>query len=423
MWSRRAIIENVLKSTALGLPLPRLVGSASAAEVEPHFIVYLQVYGAWDVCLAFDPKDRDSLTSIGTRAFDQPYAFSEVKEYAGMRFGPAAFPLAAAFADRMAIVNGIDMELDSGHTPASIMSGDSTALSSSKPFLQAILSDRNAYVRSRLIPHLYASYDGFFSAGNFGAKSIAISQKDAYSILFGTGSSGSELLKVEASTQFNAASYQGSARTKLKQYEKALRSASALREKLSGAGAVEFPENASSMGSMVGRLFQSGLLGSLTWSLGEAYNFDTHFNHYAQHPLAQALTDVTSFCQSLAAIKFDEERSVMDLTTVVMAGEFARTPLLNSSAGKDHNFRTNTIAFIGKNVRAGGFGASGERRLSPTLLESHAGLPVSLVTGRPDAGGSVLKSRQVWAGSGKILGADLTAEFGEDTKAIKFLGV
>ncbi|MCX6129812.1 MAG: DUF1501 domain-containing protein [Proteobacteria bacterium] len=423
MISRRKLIkQSLLSALAPGVvSMPTLLASTRETEVkDPHFIVFVQIYGAWDVCLAFDPKDRDLLLSDARQAFDQPYSMQQVKQFGPHLLAPDGFAL-GGFADRLTVINGIDMELDGGHTPQIVMSGDLQALSQAKPSIQAILSERHPYARARLIPHLYGSYDGFFLPGPFGSKTIVISADDAFRVLSGSRKFDT-LSDISASTRSMAALYSGLDRQRLGQYVKAVDQALELRLRLNqGNVPLEIPSNGQSLGSFIGTLFKREVLGAFTWSLGETFGFDTHSDHYAQHPLKAALGEIAALCTQLQTIPWNENSSIFDHTTVVVAAEFSRSPRLNSSAGKDHNFRSNSLLLIGKNVQGARFGQSGEFPIAGFPLEGHVGLPIDYKTGRYSRDGDRLFMRNIWAGCSDILGVDLKSEFGPNTRAIQFL--
>ncbi len=425
MTSRRKFIATAAQSTAALAAMPSFGAPSLGAQVDkpdPHFLVYVQIYGAWDVCLAFDPKDRDLRLSNGQIAFDQPYAMSEVKQFSnGIMLAPQGFPL-GRFSDRLAVVNGIDMELDNGHTPVIAMTGDPTGANGGKPSLQAILSQRHPYVRGCLLPHLYASYDGFFASGPHGAKTTIISAADAYKVLLGSGGSDS-LKRVARLTDWASLDYQGSARQSILGYVRALGKASALRDQLGGGGQAPLspPDSIPHFAEFTAALFKAGVMGSITWSLGQQYFFDTHFTHYALHPLDKAIQDLAAFCGKLGEIGYDDHSSMLERTTLVVTAEYARTPRLNSSDGKDHNFSTNSVLFVGKNVRPGVFGQSGERQ-GAGVISAHAGLPIDFASGKSRADGAILKMRNVWAGASKVLGVELKDEFGNGTTPVLFLG-
>ncbi len=422
--NRRAFLQQSM-ATALGLGAlgPQVWAEtrrSAGRSVDPHFLVFVQIYGAWDICLAMDPKDRDLRLSNGDKAFDQPYGWDEVRSFGPHLLAPQGLAL-APFADRMTIVNGIDMELDGGHTPQIVMAGDIQANALGKPFVQAMLSERHPYLRSRLMPHLYGSYDGLFLAGPYGSKTVAIAAADAYRVLNGRPTS-LDLKQVQVTTRALSEAYTGLDKQLLNQYAKAVDQAVELRRRFKeGDAPVENPGNSRTLARFVGKLFASETLGSFTWSLADTYAFDTHAAHYANHPLKQGLEDLAAFCQELQSLPWDEHTSLFDHTTVVLTAEFSRSPRLNSSQGKDHNFRANSLVLFGKNVRSASFGKSGEIQDAGQQPFAHAGLPIDFRSGEPKVDGQKLNMRHLWAGSGAILGADLSNEFGPTTEAVSFL--
>ena len=424
--SRRQVLENGLGMSAL-LPFISTPGVASPllgekfSNVKPHFVVYFQVYGAWDVCLAMDPKDRELKLSNGAKAFDQPYAMNEVKEKSGLLFGPAMMGL-MPYAGKLCIVNGIDMELDNGHSPMNAMTGVTQGSPQEKASLQALVSGNHSFISRLTIPHVYASYDGYFCAGEFGAQTVAISPADAKKVLGDRG--GAQNLRWARNLMgISPDSHDEDQRRQLLQYKKNLDLSASLSQTLS-QGEQDTDADMSKISEMArffGKLFKQKVLGSLTISLGEKFFFDTHFQHYKNHPLLAALDEVKEFCDQLSAIGFDEHSSVFDHTTVVVTAEYARTPLLNGSEGKDHNFRTNSLLLLGKNIQSKTFGLSGERS-SGGGLEAHAGLPIDFATGRYNSQGEILKMRNIWSGIGPVFSTDLSADFGRDVKSVGFFG-
>lgn len=402
-------------------------GSPLTVDAEPHFFIFAQVYGAWDVCLAFDPKDRDATLPDGTPQFDQPYAYGEVRQFGDLWLAPQAFSL-AGYADRMAVINGIEMEVDNGHIVDTMMTGVIDGRSLNAPYMQAVLAKRHPYVKMLCLPHVYASYDGQFLTGPYASASVTSTTADTLKLL--GGGNANSFAAVRAMAQSYAARLTTSADRRLVDvYAEAAGKADRFSAILND-GTFQPPDDPSTpagLGAFVGQLFQRQVLGSITWSLGERYDkmgktFDTHGNHYAAHPLGAALQDIATLCDTLKALPFDAQRSVMDLTTVVLTAEFSRTARLNSMQGKDHNTHSNSVALIGKGVRAGTFGHSDWRREASGAIEPHAAMPIDLATGRSSATGTVIKAKNVWAGLGAVLGADLAADLGAGVAPITFLG-
>ena len=427
-FDRRRLLINGANSTLAALAASRaplgLGGTRRprADAPDPHFFVFGQIYGAWDVCLAFDPKDRTAKLPNGDAQFDQPYAIEDVKQYGAIRLAPDGQVL-SAYADRMTIINGIDMEVDNGHSPDNMMAGLVSPRAVNAPFMQAALAKRQPFVRTTVLPHIYASYDGMFYPGAYGGSSVSAKAGDALKLLAGTG--GPSFDAVSTLVQ----GYQGrlasaADRRLVALYGDAAAKAGDVTARLAQGGFVtpDDPESPAGFGLFVGQLFQRGILGSVTWSLGERYSFDTHSDHYAKHPLGKALADVAALAGALAALPFDEHTSVMDRTTIVLSGEFSRTARLNAGAGKDHNIRANSLVFIGKNAPSGVFGMADMRQEADGTTEPHAALPIDFATGAALAGGETMKARNVWAGVTKVFGVDLSPELGADVLPVRFLG-
>lgn len=397
-------------------------GPRHQADGDARFFVFVQMQGAWDPCLAFEPKDRDAVLPNGERQFDQPYAMNEVKEFAnGLRLAPQAFPL-QRFADRMVVVHGIDMETDNGHIVDAMMTGMQSPRTSNAPYLQAVLAKRHSYLKRCSVPHIYAAYDGQFLAGPYASQSIVASAPDFLAFL-GGGQGAEHFVSLQAMLgEYQTALPSPTHRRTFGAYVDAVRKTVSVSERLASGGFTPPADatTAQGMGVLFGQLFAKGIVGSLTWALGSKYNFDTHSNHYTDHPLKTVVADVDALCQELARVPFDAETSVLDRTTVVLCSEYQRTPRLNPFNGKDHNFRTNTMVAFGAGVKPGSFGMAGARTEPDGRLEPHAALPVDLATGRPNASGSVLKAKNVWAGFGAIAGVDLSREFGADTAPVGF---
>jgi hypothetical protein len=394
------------------------------SEVEPHFVLYIQIYGAWDVCLAFDPKDRDLKLPDGERSFDQPYAMNEVRNFGGIPLAPQGQVL-GQYADRLAVINGINMEADNGHIVDNMMTGFQNGRSMGVPYIQAIVAKNHPFIKQRSVPHLYTSYDGQFLAGPYANSSISAAPKDFLAFI-GSSNEGDnadmETLRLMLEDYRGKLPTPGN-RKLFGSYVNGVTSALNVNKTLKDYGFdppedVEAPEG---LGNLLGQLFASGILGSATLSFGSKFQFDTHSNHYADHPLDKALIEVDSICKQLQKVKLDENHSVFEKTTIVLAAEFARTPRLNSFDGKDHNFRTNSLVAIGNKVRPGVYGASGQREESGTM-EAHAALPIDLITGKPRTDGDIVLAKNVWAGFGSVLGVNLSGEFGANVKPIQFLG-
>jgi uncharacterized protein (DUF1501 family) len=111
-------------------------------------------------------------------------------------------------------------------------------------------------------------------------------------------------------------------------------------------------------------------------SINIAGGLDTHFGTQ----LTQA-NNQRSGWNALADLIADLRESAhpgggtfLDHTTVVVFSEFSRTPLINSSGGRDHHI-TNSCAIVGRGVKHNFvFGASGNVGMSAGVVNHNTGL-------------------------------------------------
>ncbi len=421
--------RNFLKtSSATMLTLPLMPNLKLLADpepdrsVDPHFFIFIQMRGAWDVCMAFDPKNRDELLPDSQRAYDQPYSMQEVKDYHGILIPPTGDVL-GKYASHLMFINGIDMELDRGHSSDTIMTGNLFARTQSIPYVQMHIAKHHPYVSKCLLPHIYTVYDNDFYSAHLSEFSFRMILEDLNAILK-EGSSVSQSTQKELVhdllgdylTQIKDDDF---ART-LTGHQKNILKLKDFINKVNQE--IKFPDDMKTFqerGKFLGAFFKAGILGSATFSLGSLYNFDTHFDHYASHPLTMSLQNIDELISGLKEIKYEDGSTVFDKTTLVLSSEFTRTPLLNGIGGKDHNFRTNSLAFIGKNVPSKVFGQSGARKENDMWV-SHAGLPIDFSTGLAKEDGQILKTSNVWAGLKNVFGFDIGKQF-PGVKPIEFV--
>jgi hypothetical protein len=106
------------------------------------------------------------------------------------------------------------------------------------------------------------------------------------------------------------------------------------------------------------RLVESGVsLVTVNWERDDAY-WDTHKNNFSD--LKNKLCP--NFDGGLSALLDDlEQRGLLDETLVVCLGEFGRTPLINSAAGRDHWAPCNTVLLAGAGIPGGAVYGSSDR--------------------------------------------------------------
>lgn len=133
----------------------------------------------------------------------------------------------------------------------------------------------------------------------------------------------------------------------------------------------------------VWRLLETGLSRTVTAQLQAG--LDTH----SDWATLQTSRQKAGF-DALAALLTDLRQDDPSLahTTVVVFSEFARTPLLNGTSGRDHHFASSVLVF-GGGLRRGVCGA--------TVQETLGLLAIDPVTGKPDPAGKVLLPEDIGA--------------------------
>jgi hypothetical protein len=112
-------------------------------------------------------------------------------------------------------------------------------------------------------------------------------------------------------------------------------------------------------------------------SITLAGGLDTHFGSQRTHAENQragfnALADLVT---DLRGTPHPSGGNFMDHTTIMVFSEFARTPLLNSTAGRDHHL-SNSCLFMGAGFKHNVvFGKSGDVGMSPGVVNFQTGLP------------------------------------------------
>ena len=423
---RQFLIRSAAGATSLPflLQAPWLMAADDSRPTEPHFFLFYQMVGAWDVCLAFEPKDRDARDADGERLFDQPYTMSEVRQVGVHQLPPDGMML-RPITDRLAIINGINMEIDNGHIIDAAAAGVQGPRSKNAPFVQAMVAHSHPYVSRCPLPHLFASYGNGFFAGPYGETTVKATPQDIGSILQSERRFVDPRTEVDLLARMHASHADrlpAASRKTFGLYEAATRGVSDLKRRWAARSDQDMPSGdqlnqPGPLGTFLGHLFASGVTGSVT--LHSSYMFDTHSRHYDEHPLRQALTDIMAIHGSLEQMPLSDNTSVADRTTFVLLSEYCRTPRLNSFEGKDHNFHTNSLVLFGHNVPAGVWGHSGPDAASKN---SHTARPIDFDTGKPSESGSILKMANVWAGLGPVFGTSMSDEFDRSIKPIRFLG-
>ena len=412
--SRRAILKaGALSAFAASAPL--MPWTARAEELEDRYFIFCYFNGGWDLLLSLDPRDpgvfREDLTK--TTLIDPGFSYlsssyDQLLETSveGMVFGPCVGNL-VDHADKLTVVRGMSMDTLTHEV------GRRRFLTGRPPAgLQAVGSSLATVLAATLganepIPQLSVLVESY-NAGQPGWSS-AIRVTSVDDLARGLRPSPHALSDVEQ------------------------RHLDALMDKLADKETSPWRQQAFGFRKNAQALVELGLDSRFDFLAGTSemaelralYGIDDDLTS----PQAQAATAVTAItsgisrCVSIqagkgldthgpewssahprelvagfnvvAAMLTDLERrphpqggTWLDRTTVVGFSEFGRTPLVNSSGGRDH-FLHNACVLAGGGIVGGQvLGRSSDTGMNP--------LPVDLKTGLEDEAGQIVKPEHVF---------------------------
>jgi len=134
----------------------------------------------------------------------------------------------------------------------------------------------------------------------------------------------------------------------------------------------------------VWRLLETGLSRTVTAQLQTG--LDTHGAEWATQQPARQQAGFNALAALLTDLRQDDPS--LEHTTVVVFSEFARTPLINGTNGRDHHFASSVLVF-GGGLRRGLCGA--------TVTDTLGLLAIDTTTGKPDPAGKVLLPEDIGA--------------------------
>lgn len=351
--------------TAGGLMLnPWTRAFAQNAQRARHRFILINIDSGWDVTLGIAPLTHADWGTDHQDVFIE-YRDDERLSAGGVLLGPAAAPL-LPYAGRFSVVNGLFLSRnDPGHESASVYmrTGDGTGARGDLP-VEIAAQDADA--------GLGVLFNSRLSRGSAKVMSLQLSEMDTLVELGRIGLSPGDCSR--PLTDF------ARARCELESKKQQLDEYARIYDLLT-AGRNGGPElNPARIAAVLG----SGLSRFVRWDISKS--LDTHINHVGTHLEQQKLawTDVAALFDALIKTPIEGGRCLFDDTTVLVVSEFARTPALNGSGGKDHNPLLNGVLIAGAGIKGGlslGRGRVIGRKISPSGLPSHVGLPMDFATG------------------------------------------
>jgi uncharacterized protein (DUF1501 family) len=395
-----------------GLPF-RSFAQASALAPADRCFVFVYFSGGWDQLLAFDPRDPDIFTVdrvAETRILPGYNLFTDSRfpdrplvpatrvgaAPSNITFGPAVGDRLAAHYDRMAVVRGINM------TTLAHEEGMRYFITGKRPIGAAARGSSTATeVVGQMMPRVpipsiafnVESYNDRYP-GQANALKVSQSRDLLLTLAASPRQLDSELEKqlVDFRGQpisCEAAAYgaggvgttYGTSREQMQQV---------LSGRLDNAFRFELAENAevrsfyglpasgpydsaAGRAALVATALKKGI--SQCVSINLVGGLDTHFGTQTTHALNQR-----AGFDALGALVDDLRRTphpaggdFMDHTTILVFSEFARTPLINSTSGRDHHL-TNSCLLMGAGLKHNvTFGRSGDIGMAPAVLDLNTG--------------------------------------------------
>jgi uncharacterized protein (DUF1501 family) len=414
--SRRTILKAAagFMGTALlgGLPFRSF---AQAATLKPADRCFVFVYfsGGWDQLLAFDPRDPDvftpervaetrilpgySLFTDGTAPFPIVPAEKPGVGPSHITFGPAVANLAKHYG-RMAVVRGVNM------TTLAHEEGMRYFITGKRPIGAAARGSSTAteivgqMVPAVPIPSIAYGVESYNDRYAGSANALRVSRsKD----LVDTLSPSKKRLDSQIETELlalggepvtcdeaalSAGGVGGSYHTSREQVQQVLSTglnqafdfalntpATNETRAFYGLPATGPYDSAVGRAALVATALKLGI--SQCVSINLVGGLDTHFGTQTTH-----LTNLRTGFNALSLLVDDLERTAhpsggnfMDHTTIMVFSEFARTPLINATNGRDHHL-TNSCLLMGAGVKHNVvFGHSGDIGMAPGLVDLKTG--------------------------------------------------
>jgi uncharacterized protein (DUF1501 family) len=390
--------RSFLKFAAAGagtLMVPRLPAWAAPAATDPHFFLLIMLGGGADVSYTYDARPL-SMTAAGRI---QNYVGKEpllIKGRNGgtLRASPLTQPL-GRLQDRFSVLNGVVMTPSfDGHLQNMnfLLTGDAFGGESFVPHLNLATAGRPAGMLDAIVPS-----NAIVSNVTNDSRMVPLHPQSAGGLSsqlknIAPFRAGDELMdfvrgRIAANAAGRGRFVAGAARM-----DQALAVAGDMHAKLATLTPPDesLPAEDKAV-ALLAQCFQLGIARSGVYLVPEF--FDTHApEEAARQPqlFASAIDRIVTFFDGLIETPYDDKRSMLDVTTVMVASEFSRTLRSPDHAmdatGTNHNQYCNTILLGGKGVRPGlVIGASDLADEKEAASPAHLALDPNLerIIGRP----------------------------------------
>jgi uncharacterized protein (DUF1501 family) len=396
---------------------------ADETTVTTKRFVFFEFGGAWDTLLSLDPRDPTEFTEanvsttgiqLAHQLLDTMYSANPLKTVANITFGPAVPQSFADLAPKMCVGRGLTMNTlshdvgrvfwSTGRTPAG---ANPTAPSVACQIIDQIAAAAPAELG--LIPNLSINADVFSTATDPALRPFQIRNANDMMLALKLGTEPlSELILTELADEL--AAYREASSlcdpAKLDRYGKMslVRKSqeevkaiveSGLSDKFNltnvsdpemlalavhyGYTAVEQP---AALAAVAAQALKLDMSRCVTVRFGNS--FDDHDGTWStDQPADQeaAFDAIAKLYEDLAQTPSpsDPNKMLADETVIVMGSDFSRTPILNSTEGRDH-WPVNSCAFIGGMPAGRVIGASTHYGMESSAIDPMTGDPVPAET-------------------------------------------
>ncbi|MFT6398458.1 MAG: hypothetical protein ACJAYU_003216 [Bradymonadia bacterium] len=420
---RRGFLRNMmvlgggLTSFAGVGPFKHLGYADALPSGEPRFYVFAYFGGGWDVLLGLDPRDprRFNQDNVATTRIMPGYdllgasGLDLITTDSGIELGPYIGELADQI-DKLCIVRGMSMEtlthavgrrrFLTGKAPAGLAARGSSAatwlasqLGVTEPIANLAVNvesynrDQPTYASALSVDSVPDLIEVLRSANPQLAQYEAAALNDLLSGAADCDQAlGSSMWQAAEEARQRADFTVASGFSDLFEFGAGTEEMEGIRDHYGIGTDMRSPE---AQAAMAGQSLMAGI--TRVVSFQAASGLDTHFDNWIdeQGPRQQrGFNAVARLAADLEAHEYlDTGKSWLDHTTIVGFSEFSRTPMLNSSDGRDHALM-NSCFLMGGNVRGGQvIGESTNIGMGPTA--------VHLPTGAVSVGGDVIRPEHI----------------------------
>ncbi len=389
---RRNFITSSLKlggwTLAGSMIHPFLLQKAMAQATTPENFLLIRVHGGWDTSLCMDPWTQDALPDP-TDYFVE-YRKSDLISSNGALYGPGMSSI-KKYLNSMTVINGLLVNVsEPGHDSAGLYVASGNG--------QGKLGEMNVEIDKKLKNSVFGIFAN--STIQVGTEKPMIVNTRSFQRMtpqkfWITPDAQSTDLMNDKLQLNNNQDMIAAFNTKLDQILSSRPSGGPLTDQ-----------------EIMAAAFASGVSHSGYISL-DGLNLDTHTSHPKNHlsALTSTFEKISQILDVMASTSNGNGTSVLDSTTVYITSEFTRTPALNTSQGKDHNPKSNSVIVISPHMKPGVIGAAHlvDRKTSPSGTPFLAATPLDTVTFQPVntlENAFILRPESVVATLFKTLGVD-----------------